>query len=343
LCQNPDIATESKQYITLEMINELDPCLLSLIFKFDTPNSVYELFLLKIGDNNSMLSREKPPQPEKCSQGKGQEGCSPKKANPSIPKRRIVLRSKKGSISKKVLSSDLPDYVRIPTQSLQYVVSGLEENMENLNFAAREVPGDGNCLYHALSGSKYFVAKHPTLAGDTSRLRKALVECIQSKKNLELVQYLLNNHPPPGVKNIDGWVKRVNENTVWGSVAEVVMFTHLFQINVVMLLQCYNGVSVWGTYNSYKKQLNHQLSELEYKQRIRYDHTVFLWHHRLGDCQKLIEDPKDANHFSILDVCDHETVDRERDVYLMRNFWKETTTSPSARTCTILDTPPTKK
>jgi hypothetical protein len=245
--------------------------------------------------------------------------------------------------SKKVLSSDLPDYAMIPTQTLQYKVSGLEESMENLYFAAREVPSDGNCLYHAISGSHYFVAKHPGMACDTSRLRKALVECIQSKKNFELAQYLLDIHPPPGVTTIDGWVKRVKENTIWGSVAEVVMFTHLFQINVVMLLQCNNGVSVWGTYNSYKKQLNHQLSELEYEQRIRYDHTVFLWHHRLGDYEKLIKDSKEANHFSILDVCNHEAVDRGRDVFLFRNFWKDTTTSPSAKTCTILDTPPNKK
>jgi hypothetical protein len=138
--------------------------------------------------------------------------------------------------------------------------------------------------------SKNFVAKYPSLENDVSSLRQSLADCIQAEKNRKLVQYLLDTNPPPGVTNVDEWVRRVQTKSLWGSVAEVVMFTHLFQINVVVVLQLENGVSAWGTYQSFKKQLNHQLSKLVYDDKTMYHNTIFVWHHQLGDFNKIIKD-----------------------------------------------------
>jgi hypothetical protein len=247
------------------------------------------------------------------------------------------------STSKKTLSLDLPQYVTIPTISLHEKVCGIDANISNLYFETRNVPGDGNCLYCALSCSKNFVAKYPSLENDVSSMRKSLADCIQAEKNRKLVQYLLDTNPPPGVTNVDEWVRRVQTKSLWGSVAEVVMFTHLFQINVVVVLQLENGVSAWGTYQSFKKQLNHQLSKLVYDDKTMYHNTIFVWHHQLGDFNKIIKDSKEANHFTNLEMCNDDCVDRGRDIFAMRNFWRESNVSPRSNTFTILDTPPYKK
>jgi hypothetical protein len=108
------------------------------------------------------------------------------------------------------------------------------------------VPSDGNCLYHALSDSHLFIDKNPGLKDNTFKLRKSLSECIRCTQNKEFVEHLLTNYKPGNANSIAQWAGQVEEDSTWGSNSVAAMFTYLFGLNVVVVLQLVKGISAFG-------------------------------------------------------------------------------------------------
>jgi hypothetical protein len=157
------------------------------------------------------------------------------------------------------------------------------------------------------------------------------------------VEHLLKNHQPPNVNSSAEWAGQVEEDTAWGSNSVATIFTHLFGLNVVVVLQLVNGISTFGTYTTHKKHLvceKSKVTEEDYKKRVNYKNTIFVWHHKLGNPTELVVDHRDANHFSLLETCPDDMVMRDEEVFVLQDFWRDSAKTPTRSPIQLMDSPP---
>jgi hypothetical protein len=252
-----------------------------------------------------------------------------------------IFKEKNKENTDQVQMVDLPKFVKIPGKSLREVVT-IPSNIENLCFIVHRVPSDGNCLYHALLGNNLFTDRNPGLKNNILKLRKTLSECIRCQQNKDFVEHLLKNHQPPNVNSIAEWAGQVEEDTAWGSNSVATMFTHLFGLNVVVVLQLVNGISAFGTYTTHKKHLvcdKSKVTEEDYKERVNYKNTMFVWHHKLENPTELVVDHRDANHFSLLELCPDDMVMRDEEVFVLQDFWRDSSKTPTRSPIELMDSP----
>jgi hypothetical protein len=83
-----------------------------------------------------------------------------------------------------------------------------------------------------------------------------------------------------------------------------------------------------------------KVTEEDYKKRVNYKNTIFVWHHKLDNPTELVVDHQDANHFSLLQLCPDGIVMRDEQVFVLQDFWRDSGKQPTSSPIQIMDSPP---
>ena len=90
-----------------------------------------------------------------------------------------------------------------------------------------DVPGDGNCFYHALLKDLQVLEMHASTQG----IRRALVVEAQYNIHDPFLQYIFQQN----YKSFSTWSTSVVNPGIWGSNFESMLYTYFFQKNIIII------------------------------------------------------------------------------------------------------------
>ena len=166
----------------------------------------------------------------------------------------------------------------------------LIRDTENILFKVEDVPGDGNCFFHAVSLS-------PLLnVSDHGILRNILVERVEDiLSNREQHQDVLSLfHKISPHKKIFTWLENIKQSNTWGDNRAALFVAYIFEVNVRIISNFAKGFY----YNDIRT-----ISELNGYSIIPSDvRTIHLYRFLFG---KPFVASKNCNHFGFLQKVDN--------------------------------------
>jgi hypothetical protein len=204
-------------------------------------------------------------------------------------------------------SSTLPDFLSVPIQVLKKFFQK-EMQGEDVYLKVHHIDGDGNCMYRALSESRFVIDSVPKFRSYLSMERYKYVRETMynfAKMNPKLCFIIWKHYVPKKdgdtrsyIERYDSWVETLSENKIWGGQAE-----YTVKVHVICVRQLVKEVEAICTFNFHNKLTddNDRKKYIQLKKKPSSPNdVVFIWHHRMKVPRHKLGDDHNGNHYSFL-------------------------------------------
>jgi hypothetical protein len=228
-------------------------------------------------------------------------------------------------------SSTLPDFLSVPIEVLKKYFQK-EMQGEDVYLKVHHIDGDGNCMYRALSESRFVIDSVPKFRSYLSMERYKYVRETMynfAKTNPKLCFIIWKHYIPKKdgdtrsyIERYDSWVETLNENKIWGGQAEYTIFAYAFKVHVICVRQLVKEVEAICTFNFHDKLTDDndrkKYIQLEKKPSSPND-VVFIWHHRMKIPRHKLGDDHYGNHYSFLSYNEKRKQKLYDDTFILRH------------------------
>jgi hypothetical protein len=222
---------------------------------------------------------------------------------------------------------NLPPYLAIPNQTIKNVFRN-HPNIGHTVFTVHPIKGDGNCLYRSLSLSTHYSISMPELSKKHRFLRDMLKSYAAQRKNRAFLSRIWNALvKSEKIPTYEHWVERIGQSTIWGSTAEVLLFSACLQIHVVCVEQLQDTIGFVATQQAFT-QCKVRLSGTSDPNFYNLPpesakDVIFLWNHCHDDPYKVrLQNETPTDHYTLLELAEPQPKQMPERTFIFKHVHK---------------------